>query len=186
MNSFPKRTQIYSIEGAVGAGKSTVLTKLDQLCLPGVYCFAEPIDSWQNFPIESRTPPYYKHSMNFLKAFYDNPGKDEGRQLQVYFTLKQMCTLKNETLILFIDRWLFLPQWRKGPEKYTRYRILKLWSWKGLSTLPGEIHIFQITIALVFTLCYTVISVSNPEMCFWSMIISLTRWTEVYWNLWPR
>jgi deoxyadenosine/deoxycytidine kinase len=92
-----KVSKIISIQGLIGAGKTTILQALEATSPPGYYFLHEPVEEWKK-PI-----PY--SSMSFLEAFYCDP-----EELAFVFQIKAF-TSRMRTLCDLIKK---IPEGEKG------------------------------------------------------------------------
>jgi deoxyadenosine/deoxycytidine kinase len=59
--------KVISIEGNIGAGKTTILRRIEELNLPGVFVLKEPVDEWAEVKDSS--------GKNILEHYYSDPKK---------------------------------------------------------------------------------------------------------------
>lgn len=90
-----KTKKIYSIEGNIGAGKTTVL-KIIGACMNDVMFVEEPVQEWQNLG-----------GMNLLEKFYEDPDR-WGYSFEFYVMLSKLKALaqaaESDKSIIILER----------------------------------------------------------------------------------
>jgi len=138
---------IYSIEGNIGSGKSTVIEQLKNENIPGVLFLPEPVDIWSTIKDSS--------GVTILEKYYQNPEKYAfSFQMMAYIT--RLSHLKNcienvpqDTIIvtercLYTDREIFAKMlYDTGKIEEIEYSIYTRWfdEFSKINTLAGIIYI---------------------------------------------
>ena len=84
--------QLVSIEGNIGAGKSTFLSEIEQICkkrrIEGIRILKEPVEEWERITDGTK---------NILELFYENPA-EYGFPLQILVGITTLRNLNREVL----------------------------------------------------------------------------------------